>query len=100
MRTESGLELANGLLLSLLECGGQGRNRTADASLFRAVRSIAYVWPCLKTQDLRVNGLDSIWMPETLLGRFGLHVDSTNGHHHKACSGTERAPTRAVDSAF
>ena len=24
------------LLLSVLECGGQGRNRTADASLFRA----------------------------------------------------------------
>jgi hypothetical protein len=24
------------LLLSSLECGGQGRNRTADASLFRA----------------------------------------------------------------
>jgi len=23
-------------LLSCLECGGQGRNRTADASLFRA----------------------------------------------------------------
>src|ERR1700683_223399 len=30
-------ELASGVeLLNALECGGQGRNRTADASLFRA----------------------------------------------------------------
>ena len=32
--------------------GGQGRNRTADASLFRAVRSITYRQSSMKTKDL------------------------------------------------
>ena len=31
------------LILSALECGGQGRNRTADASLFRAALFQSYL---------------------------------------------------------
>ena len=31
------------MILSALECGGQGRNRTADASLFRAAIFHSYL---------------------------------------------------------
>jgi hypothetical protein len=54
----------------------------------------------MKTQDLRDSDLDSIWTPGRFSGRFGLHVDSTNGQSHQPCSGTELASTRAVDPAF
>jgi hypothetical protein len=79
-----------------LKYGGQGRNCTASASLFRDVRSITYRQPFMKTRDLHDNDLDS----RAFLGRFGLHVDSTNGQPLQPCSGTELAPTRAVDPAF
>jgi len=42
---------------------GQGRNRTAAASLFRDVRSITYRQPSMKKQDLRQNKGDAIWTP-------------------------------------
>ena len=60
-----------------LKNGGQGRNRTADASLFRAARSITYDAPYMKTKELHDNDLDSIWTPVVNLFEFGLHQDST-----------------------
>ena len=57
--------------LQIIENGGQGRNRTADASLFRAVRSRTYKAPSMKVKDLRDDGLDSIWTPVASLFEFG-----------------------------
>ena len=55
-----------------LNNGGQGRNRTAAASLFRAVRSITYEVHSMKTKELRVIDLDSIWTPVVNLSEFRL----------------------------
>ena len=71
------MKMGGGVSVSLLKHGGQGRNRTADASLFRDVRSITYKALRLKTKELRDNDLDSIWTPVVNLFEFGLQVDST-----------------------
>ena len=63
--------------LKVIENGGQGRNRTADASLFRDAGSITYKAPSRKTQELHVKDLDSIWTPVVNILEFGLHQDST-----------------------
>jgi hypothetical protein len=57
--------------------GGQGRNRTADASLFRAARSITYRRVSGGFIDLRTFSLDSIWTPDAISIEVGLHSDST-----------------------
>jgi hypothetical protein len=62
---------------SLKTCGGQGRNRTADASLFRAGGSITYRQVSRSFMDLRALSLDSIWTPGAILKEVGLHSDST-----------------------
>jgi hypothetical protein len=50
----------------------------------------------MKTQDLHVSDVDSIWTPVVISREFGLHLDSTHGHK----PGTPIAPTRAVVPAF
>jgi hypothetical protein len=59
--------------MGTLECGGQGRNRTAAANLFRDVRSRTYGQSSMKTQGLRDNDLDSIWTPGPFWTPDGLH---------------------------
>ena len=45
----------------LKTCGGQGRNRTADASLFRAAGSITYRHVSCGFKELGAVSLDAIW---------------------------------------
>src|SRR5581483_5370550 len=61
---------------SAFECGGQGRNRTADASLFRAVGSITYRPVYRVFITLRALNLVSGWTPGRSPVGVGLHVDS------------------------
>jgi hypothetical protein len=61
----------------LKTCGGQGRNRTADASLFRAVGSITYKAVFRGFIELRAFDLDAIWTPGAIPIEVGLHSDST-----------------------
>jgi hypothetical protein len=62
--------------------GGQGRNRTADASLFRAALSMTYESSIHKTKDLDVFDLDSIWTPSGKKVLFGLRLDSVVTHRN------------------
>jgi hypothetical protein len=83
--------------------GGQGRNRTADASLFRDVRSTAYRQSSMKTQDLRDNDLDSIWTPRHFKAGLDSTLDSTHDAPtallwHRTCSHARGRPTITMSS--
>jgi hypothetical protein len=77
------------LLLSLLECGGQGRNRTADASLFRAaLYQLSYL-----------AGEISVYqtcLPNTLLGTGAPMPVAPN---HTFCNASIRSPVSRSTSA-
>ena len=64
-------------VLSMGWGGGQGRNRTADASLFRAARSTTYRRFSSVFIDIQVPKVDSIWTPGRSLDQGGLQVDSS-----------------------
>ena len=66
--------------------GGQGRNRTADASLFRAVRLTSYRPVDRIFIDLRPKYLVSTWTPGRSLIGVGLRVDSGFMSHSRSPS--------------